>query len=628
MNRKHSWVLMGILAFQAYSQSFVETAMAVPGSVDVSTAMSPMPAVRRLGVLPVRTNLPAFREFMRNETRNMTGFLSLPFTESQASREISQMVSRGVIQSGRFWSLSLDALVELTGVSAQSTRDYTAAELRLYKTYDLDAWVDTEIVFNPDHTRLRLSLRSARDRGFVLAREDILFEAMPTSGELEKSVHNALTRVAATLSHDGRVTWRKNDLLVVDFGKERGLAQGSQLGAGYVILSARHPVSKEFLRAQKIQTLELEVVEAREGSSVCRILRRHALLENEANNLVPGIGEKGLLAWRKDVGDKSGWLEFSPAKNTDAGIVSGAEAGFAQDEKSASKQQPSAPDITPAPVPKEQNVVSKTDSTKDSSDKKDMDSAEPLPTSKPEATSDSEKSTPIVAPKQEKISDDESGNSDKSSINFEGMLDFKNWKPVDATFGLALAGGSLDAKLGARDTDFPSTMLNSIRASATIKYSPQIYVEPEMFYHFFSGTVDGSRFEIALPFSYVTMGNAEKPGSGALSLGLGPVALMGEVKSVRTVNAKILTTTQSFSSVDLAIQAMYALELPYVGETRAKAIVAVAEVLQGEGSATELRVQIRPSQYLPKELSFYSGYRMGPGIWSGYDVGAAWTLKL
>jgi hypothetical protein len=595
MTRVRFSVCLGILGIALFPESFAQGAETTVLPLQTISAMSPMPAVRRVGVLPARSNVVEFREFMRDEARKMRGFLSLPYTEEQVSRELSRMTLRGVSDSGRFWSLSLDALVELSGVSPQHSRDYTAAELRLYKTYDLDAWIEPEVLFGPDHTKLRLTLRSARDRSFVLAREDIIFEAFPTSGEVEKNMHNALARVAATLAHDGRVTWRKSDLVVVDFGKERGLTQGTLLAAGYVILSARHPVTMEYLRAQKIQTLELEVVEAREGSSVCRIVRRHALMETEANNLLPGLTEKGLLAWRKGAPAESGWLEFAPAKTADASIVSSAEAGFQSDEKPQTVEAPVAtpPVATPPVVTPPQQVEA------------EGNGAEP-------------------------VAKDSEDMSDGSSLveDIEGLFDFSRWKPREGTVGLGLAGGSLDSSTGSLKTEFPATVLNSVRGAIRLRYSNEIYLEPETYLHSFSGFVDGYRAELALPLSYVTLGNMEKPGAGALAVGLGPTFLFGEVSSVRTVAGRVRKTTQSFSAFDVAIHGIYGMEVPVVGTVRAKAAVAIAEVLQGEGAALELRAQLHPHLYLPRELGFYGGMRMGPGIWFGYDLGATWTLML
>jgi hypothetical protein len=503
----------------------------------------------------------------------------------------------------------------------QANREFSASEQRLNKTYDLDAWVESEVVFHPDHTRLRLTLRSARNRSFVLAREDIQFEAMPTSGEVEKNVQNALARVATTLAHDGRITWRKNDLVVIDFGKERGLAPGTELGAGYVVLSARHPVSQEYLRAQKIQTLSLQVIEARDGSSVCRIVRNHPLLETEANNLVPGLTEKGLLAWRMGENKDVGWLEFGGEKRSDVGLVSGAEAGF-----SARVSQPT-PTSTEPILPIAQSTQAPAQAIA-----KELPVAAPQSEPQPEAQSDSPPPAPSLAspkaPEEDEEDEEDDAPTSSSSTDLESLLDFSRWNPSEASVGLGVAGGSLDSSTGTLSTDFPSTLLNSVRVSAFLQYSPQIYMEPEFFYHFFSGTVDGSRGEISLPLSYVTMGNVENPTAGALAVGLGPSFLFGEVKSVRTVSGRVRTTSQTFQAFDASIHVQYMHAISAFGVAKAKATIAVAEVLQGEGAALDLRAQAIPSAYLPKELGFYLGYRMGPGIWSGYDLGATWSLKL
>ncbi len=642
MTRVHSLALLGLIGFLSQNRAFAGVSEKAPVSSQAIAARSSMPAVRRIGILAAHTNVVAFREFMRDESRNLGGFLSLPITDDQVSREVSQMVSRAVNNSGRFWSLSMDALVELSGVSPLPARDYSAAELRLYKAYDLDAWIEPELTFSPDHTKMHLTLRSAKDRSFVLAREDILFEPMPSSAEVERNVHSALARIAATLGHDGRITWRKNDLVVVDFGKERGVAQGTQLGAGYVILSAHHPVSQEYIRTQKIQTLELEVIEAREGSSVCRIVRRHPLLETEANNLLPGLTEKGLLAWRTDSGANTGWMEFNAPQSPEQSIISGSETGFHSDEKPLTVPPPT----TPTPPSAAQQAAAQ-QNTVQSDVANAPAGASPLATTSAPTKAPTAATTPTEGNEQTGTQDAQEAKEAKDSKDsqerapvaesnastnpldeFAGLLEFSRWKPREAFVGLAIAGGTLQSTSGSLTTDFPSTVFNSILAGALIRYSNSIYLEPEAFFHSFSGTVNGTRAEISAPLSYVTMGNKERPGQGTLSISVGPTILFGEVKSTRIVSGKQRTTTQTFSAIDVSLQGNYAMEIPAFGEASAQAGVAIGEVLKGDGSALELRTQAHPSHYVPKELGFYAGYRMGPGIWTGWNIGANWSFKL
>jgi hypothetical protein len=576
--------------------------------------MSPMPAVRRLGILPAHTNVAAFRTFLREDAVNSKGFLALPMTEEQVSRELSRMVVRASAASGRFWSLSLDALVELSGV-AQSRKDYSAAELRLQKAYDLDAWIEPEVSFSPDHTKLRLTVRSSRDRTFILAREDVLFDAMPSGADIEKNFRNALARISSTLGHDGRVTWRKDNLVVVDFGKERGLAPGSQLGAGYVVLSARHPVSQEYLRSQKIETLELEVVEARDGSSLCKIQKRSSMMETEANNLVPGLTEKGVLAWRKGPAGAS-WSDFESSKA--GAIVSGTEGGFQSDE----------PEVT---VSQRENGASKPNSQEAKvAEKLKAVKAYPMPaqaevsqgTDEAQDTQKSQAESP--RPRQSEGEDESRG--------AEELPDFMNlsrWKPVHYVLGVGIAGGSLDTAGGTKSADVPpSSLLNSVKGSGVFTFSRLVYAEPQVSYHFWSDTIDGYRFEAELPIMYSVLGTVSNVGSmpGSLAFGAGPTLLIGQAKASYRLANRSRQAKQDFSAVDILLKGAWAAQLPQFGEVQAEVGVALLELFD-DSAALDIRVGGHPFVFAPKPLGLYAGFRSGPGIWTGWNLGVSWQIE-
>lgn len=622
MIRLASAVSVGVLMLGSQAEAFFLADKSSTASSSAA-AMSPMPAVRRIGILPARSNVSAFRGFLREESRNTAGFLAIPMTEEQVSRELARMVVRATASSGRFWSLSLDALVELSGV-AQSDRDYSSAELRLQKAYDLDSWIEPEVSFSPDHTKLRLTARSVRDRGFIIAREDVLFDAMPSGADIEKNFHNALARIAATLGHDGRVTWRKDNLVVVDFGKERGLVAGSMLGAGYVVLSARHPVSQEYLRSQKIETLELEVVEARDGSALCKIVKRNPLMETEANNLLPGLTERGVLAWRKDARGAT-WGEFESAKS--GAIVSGAESGFGAD-------------VPESPVPRRGESTQSTASSELRSENlkeapKNTESIrEPIQATEvsvpPPEPEKKEEIKEAVKAKQSVQDADVAESSEEGGEIFDigGLADFSKWKASGIYVGAGFAGGGLDTAGGKKSADlFQPTVLNSARVGGVFRFNREIYSAPTASIHYFSGTVDGYRLDTSLPIMYSLLGDISRPGRspGAVAVGAGPLVLLGSVEAAYRLSNKSRKATQQFSALDLAISGSWVAEIPEFGEIGTVISIPVIELIGGS-TAIDARAFGRPYMYAPKPLGFYAGYRFGPGIWNGWDIGLSWQL--
>jgi hypothetical protein len=616
MIRFASAFLVGVFVIVSQAEAFSSAEKSSVASP--VAAMSPMPAVRRVGILPARTNVTAFRTFLRDEARSTSGFLAIPMTEEQVSRELSRMVVRATASSGRFWSLSLDALVELSGV-AQSTKDYSSAELRLQKSYDLDAWIEPEISFSPDHTKLRLTARSVRDRSFIVAREDVLFDAMPSGADIEKNFHNALARIAATLGHDGRVTWRKDNLLVVDFGKERGLVPGSMLGAGYVILSARHPVSHEYLRSQKIETLELEVVEARDGSSLCKIVKRNPLMETEANNLMPGLTEKGVLAWRKDAQGAT-WGEFEAAKS--GAIVSGVESGFRTD----------APETAvPLAGQSTQNASAETKNEQIKNEPKREGTVRELPQSAETTAVQAETEQKFEAhtkPLSRGAESAESTEESEAGSDLGELSDFSKWKLAGFFVGAGIAGGSLDTAGGEKSADvLQSTVLNSVRVGGTFTFSREIYAAPKASFHHFSGTVDGYRLDTELPIMFSLFGDVSRSGSlpGTVAVGAGPLVILGSAEASYRLSNKSRKATQEFSALDMLLKGSWLAEIREFGEVGAEVGIPLIELIGGS-TAIDARVSGRPFAFAPKSLGFYAGCRFGPGIWNGWDVGASWKL--
>ena len=133
----------------------------------------------------------------------------------------------------------------------------------------------------------------------------------------------------------------RDNLITIDFGKERGLTRGQKIIAGSVLLKSFHPKSGEFLRSERIPLYQLKVLEAQKGSSLCEITDVDKIKLDEVTQ-VAGPQPLVLLAWRADSEPKTkGWHE--PYDPQTAPLLGAVDSGFGVPV--AKKEIPSPPKI-------------------------------------------------------------------------------------------------------------------------------------------------------------------------------------------------------------------------------------------------------------------------------------------
>jgi hypothetical protein len=564
-----------------------------------------MQAVRRVGVQPVTSNIVAFRNFMKSDSRNLGGFPAQPYTESEVSDELTKMLARSVRDSGRFWSLSLEVTIDLLRRES-GTGTMSEAQSRLENRYDLDGWLAADVQFEPDHTRVRLLLKSSQNSSAVLAREDITLKSSPTSLELDAAVHSALAKIQNTLGHDGRITWTRNELAVVDFGKERGMVNGSRLAAGHVLLSSLHPASREFFRSKKLKLMDLVVVEARSGSSLCRIVSRDRVAADELKALAPGIAQSNsLLVWRSEPSQNTASSESDPPQTLSVGT------GFGQGEPKAEPRQEVKRMSGPSAA--ESHPISTPNSTR-----------EPVEVA---AASDTRGSGVYDEPdpSTSMFSEDEDSENPGDKRRWD---DPATWEVGEVNVGGGIALASLKGSSASASTGFPMSIINALRADALLHIGRDLSLAPEASLQFFgSGDATGYRLDVELPLLVRTMGeeNVETSG-GTLELGGGLEVTAGQVEAEVTSGDTTVNLNQEFLTLDAVILAEYRGIIPGVGTVGVGAGLSITELATDDGPGLGVRLKVRPNKLAPKELSLYSRLRFGPGIWSSYEFGGQWLV--
>lgn len=579
-----------LFAVTSLSPAFADDKPA--GSVPADNAPKAMllPAVRRIAIDLPRTNANEFRNYVSG--KNLSGLLALPLTEAEVEQEVMKKVESAVIDTGRFWSLSVDSTIDFL----QHDKKQSGASIysRLQKQYDLDGWLATEMRFQPDHTLLRVSLlNSGRNR--TLAREDITLATQPSSNEILTAVQSALVRLISTLGHDGQVTYHQDDVVTIDFGKERGLSVGTKLKAGAVVLSAFHPQTGEFLRAKRIDTHELEVTEVRKGSSLCRVVAVDKVSYNELLQRHGKDGSLPLLAWR-DPEKKSevGWTE--PASTELAPIVSGAGSGFGSVNK-----RPQGYEKTPVT----ERAESKTPGGNGAITRAKDDSRRPESNSEqslfPETSQDATEGELLPADAQQ---------SGPRPI----------WYPRKASAGLGIVEGSL-SNLGKDNVTRKTGFSPGLFASAVYLYEGWL-IEPSLEFKSYMASdetvVSGLEYnlEVAGATQVYDLGEGKILAGGSLDYA------GGTVKTLLLKKEKGNTAgTRDLSDVSLAGIGIYVHKIPDALNLDVTLGVGVPSF------GAKFKVRGTNISGLPKELGFFITYRSIPFVdWSEYGLGAHWDV--
>lgn len=413
-----------------------------------SEKRSAMLPLRRLGLLPVTHNIIDARKSLSDQT-TLRGLLAQPLSTEEFALRLNTQLKAVADASGRFWTMDAIATESAAGKSAAQPELSSFQKAQIVREYDLDAWLKTEIYFTADHTAVRLAIVGTNGSS-VIAREDILLPFGADWDALTNAFAQTIGRMSDTVGHDGRVVFENNDLVGIDFGTERGVANGQQLQVGLVLQAANHPQTGEVMRYQRVTLMSLEVVDAKQGASLCRKLQVNPDLIKQAEAQFGTGSERKLplLVWRQD-GVKSD-PAWQSARN--GGRVDAAGMGFATRENITATPQVRTPSPSKVAAP-----------------------AERLPDPTPES------SQVALA-----------GSS--SPFGGTALSQRDNSAPgASIKIGAATAKGTLELSKGPVSSGFPATIVNQISVRDGFRYSPEWDVNYGAEYVSFSGDAEGSR---------------------------------------------------------------------------------------------------------------------------------------
>lgn len=578
-----------------------------------------LPPIRRLGLRPVTTNVAELRTYLSKESSGDLapgGFASLPLSAEQASERLQEMLEHALDTSGRYFHVSSGATAHGDGASVLLRGGSGGGEWerRLEEDYDLDAWLQADVFFAPDQARVQLTLHTGTRKGVrLLAREDVLLRPDATEKDLHEAFLVALGRVSSTLGHDGRVTSMRDELVTLDFGKERGLLAGSRVELGLVVLAAAHPASGETLRSRRVTTHAVEVLDAREGTSIARIVRLNPLVVRKAAELFSRghADDLPLLAWRQvapPVLTSRGKNPWEQPRQVEVEPLTGAVSqGYAYEKAHG----------TEGSLP-----------SQDSQDAGFLGALFGVPSSRKART----EHTATADAKGTAHADRQTG-ADATSEEFDEVEGEERLPQVprpsprgrsrpardDVAFLSARAGlgttfGILETDRGDRYSDFPATVLNTLRAQVHLGLPSEWESKPEVALRLYSGgDVEGSQFILAAPL----LKPAVQTQQGRLLLGGELHIGGGQVKTIRV--------QESLSHFALLGVAEYEAHFSGLGAADVGGGLSLFGLFGGHLEGY-LSVSVSPSAFLPKPLGLHVRLEAGPEKWTAIEFGASWAF--
>jgi hypothetical protein len=576
-------------------------------------------------------------------------------SEEQASDRVLEILEHGLESSGRFFHVSLAPTPggDASAAFAPGESPEVAAA-RLTRDYDLDAWMQADVLFTPEQVRVRLVVTRGPPgaTGRLLAREDVYAPADVTERGLHEALLTALGRVSETLGHDGRVTSLREDLVTLDFGRERGLAPGSRVELGLVVLAASHPASGEALRSRKVTTHVVEILDARRGTSVARVVKRNPTVLRRASDLFSGgVNEDlPLLAWRPrprpaltTQGDAP-WE--TPREVETAPIIGGNDAGFGRHRTSPSpsseKESEGVRERDDAGFLGElfgssrqrqrggaQAHRSQGDNVPERERRADAgESGQPLEDASGNANNDGDDGDygdELGENEGEGDGSNPSHGDGTRGGSFEEGDDPLKGRPsrrggeafglMAARAGLGMTFGILETDRGDRYTDFPATVLNTALVQADFTLTDGWIAKPEAALRLYSGgDVEGSEVAIKAPVLMAM----HQTRAGRLLAG-------GELH-LSSGNVKTIRVKKNLGHLAILGVGEYEAHSSGVGSADVGAGVSVFGLFGGHLEGF-LRVGLTPSSVLPAPLSLYARLSSGPEKWSAVDFGALWAFQ-
>lgn len=550
-----------------------------------------LPAVRRIGVDFVETNLDKFRVFMRKQDRYLFGVPAFPFNEQDVQRLFSEDIAEELKNTGRFWNLTLTDFVKLLPLSANPNADLIQKIEKLKRNleldYNLEAWIKPSVYFSPDQTLVRVVLKGAGIQSTVWAREDITLEAQASQAKIKSAFSQALSRLINTVGHDGKVTFFRENLLTIDFGIERGLVRGDTLYAGYVMLTSFHPQTGEFLRSQRVTIHELRVLEARQGSSLCQISASDRLAFEQALKVL-GTNEVTMLVWKKtNIGYKDGWRE--PYNPDTAPILGATESGFGNPIQASDPPETPKTLIPPVIFEKETKLSRKSATEKQGLPYKIAEKDQALP---------ADATPPVIKYR-------------RAVINKPGT-----WFPYTALLGTGISLGLSNSNI----SDFSKTILNKISFSTHINIDSEIKLKliPYSQYSYYdSGNISGNSYYLGVTV-LDTIVSIDR--NDSLSIGGSLEYAGGQIDyKCNCRESNVLSHPAVMANV------MWEDNLTNFGNYNVILGLSVLDFVQ-QGSVWSLKTNFRPDVYLPKELVFDFSLKRFYGGWIEFSIGVSWDF--
>lgn len=588
--------------------------------VQTTSPVYSLPAIRRVGILPVESNIGEFRTYMESSARAWKGLAAQPWTPREVSVRLGKGLRSHLAGSGRFWLLHSDALLE----TGQRPTPQQIAGLRA--DFDLDAWVDASVYFSPDHTNLRVFLRNGNDPAVAWLREDIVLPAQPSEQELLDGLESALVRLRRSLGHNASLVWRRNNLTVIDAGSRHGLVVGQRLFAGYVLLTAWHPRTMEFLRSKRVAIMELETVEVREDAAVCRVRARNDVERRTVERLLgTQVASSQLLVW-SDMRTDPEWQEALPA--TPHMLIGNAERGFQTMEERSQLEK--------ARPPAAQSLISEIEGQQETSPHLPADTKNDAPLPPSNSTLDPStqlpRTTPTPPPAAWAPSSPDPTEREQPRYS-DGSFAEKILGAVDAySIGAGVTYGWTESRIGKGQTGFSPTLLNSFESVTESRFEPDWRLDTRLGIRYFSESarnVSGHLLSLSVQF-LSTFHASDLP--GRIHLGLAPMISIGQITTHRTVTSTTATTRSTQTS---AVQPMSYGGISAIGqwvitgmpEFRRLGLdleLSLDAAVQGELDVTG-RVQTWLTS-LPKEIGISFLYRKGPRVWEEFGVWFHWMF--
>lgn len=550
----------------AHGQAFTEKSR-----FDRRSAMQP---VRRLGLFPVAHNLADARKNMSDQT-TLRGVLAQPLSGEDFASKFNATLKAVADASGRFWSMDAVPAESIAGRQAVAGEMSSFQRAQLVKEYDLDGWLRAEVFFTADHTAVRLALSGPQLKP-IIAREDVLLPYGADWDAIASAFAQALGRMSETIGHDGRVVFENADLFGIDFGTERGLTNGQRLKAGLVVQSASHPQTGEVLRYQRHALFELEVIDAKQGASLCRKVAVNPDLLRQAEAAYgQGTDRKfQLLVWREP------------------NAVAQASSGSVWQTQSASV--PRADAASQGFVPRETLAAPVGNSGPVSSGS--------APASQ-RATPGSSSRPPAVA-----------------MLGGDSLSSFSARRPSESFFSTlklsaGASNGTLELSKGPVGSSLPEYLLNTIQLQDGFRYGGEWNVRYGAEYALFSGSVTGSRFSFR--------GSGVAPAS-TLQIPEFPINWGAEAQystgTVKTQKSKkTLDAFELFGllSSERALDGGWGLSVEYKQS--------LTGLLAG-AFGFEAGVEVHPGAPAPRELGIQWRYINDGDRWTEWMLGATWKL--